>query len=164
MTDKFEFFFVQLKLCNLKPNPSELTSLKLSSFKFETDYKAYIEEEIVEEDTAVDFSEVSLELNDFSEKFNGIDLKLDLVHSNQEKLSSELVDSKKLDLLDSKEDKLLLQFLDLKKFVSNQFKLLSEELSTMQSLFSSVFADADSKVICFCLFFIHCFVVIFSLF
>lgn len=156
---KFKFFFLQLKLCNLKPTASEMTSLKLSSFKFETDYKTYIEEELVEEDTAAEFSEVSLKLNDFSEKFTGFDLKLDLVHSNQEKLSSALVDSKKLELLESNQAKLLVQFSDLKNFVSDQFKLLSQQLSAMQALFSSVFADADSKVFCLCLFFLHCFLV-----
>ena len=153
LISKFKFCYLQLKLCNLKPTPSEMTSLKLSSFKFETDYKTYIEEELVEEDTAAEFSEVSLKLNDFSEKFNGFDLKLDLVHSNQEKLSSALVDSKKLELLESNQAKLLVQFSDLKNFVSDQFKLLSQQLSGMQALFSSVFADADSKVFCLCLFF-----------
>lgn len=56
--------------------------MKWSGFKFEIDYKAYIEEDYVEEDTSIDLSEISLKLNDFSEKF---DLKLDLIHSNQDK-------------------------------------------------------------------------------
>ena len=118
--------FPQLKLCNLKPTSAELKSLKLSSFKFETDYKAYKEEDDVEEASVADLSEMLLKLNDFSEKLSGFDFKLDLIQSNQEKLSSEL--------------------LDLKKFVSSQFNLLSGQLTKMQDLFSSEFADV-AKVI-----------------
>ncbi|XP_060959371.1 uncharacterized protein LOC133030595 [Cannabis sativa] len=67
----------------------------------------------------------SFELTISSLKVDGLKLKIDLLHTSQQKISSDLV--------------------ELKEFVCAQFVSFAAQMATMQTQFSSVFADSIAK-------------------
>ncbi|KAM6566767.1 hypothetical protein CsatA_025895 [Cannabis sativa] len=96
----------------MKSTAAEFKSLKLSSFKFDTDYNSYKSVPIPEQPSVVE-SDISIKLNSFSEKVDGLEITIDLLHTSQQKISSDLV--------------------ELKEFVS-----FATQMTTMQTQLSSV--------------------------
>ncbi|XP_060971738.1 uncharacterized protein LOC133037943 [Cannabis sativa] len=114
----------KLQLSNMRPTAGEFKALKLSSFKFDTDYNSYKSLPVPEEPTVAQ-SDISVKLDAFSEKFHGLEVKIDLLHTSQQKISSDLV--------------------ELKEFVSAQFVSFGAQMASMQTQFSTVFADSYAK-------------------
>ncbi|KAM6562747.1 hypothetical protein CsatB_022745 [Cannabis sativa] len=114
----------KLQLSNMRPTAGEFKALKLSSFKFDTDYNSYKSLPLPEEPTVAQ-SDISVKLDAFSEKFHGLEVKIDLLHTSQQKISSDLV--------------------ELKEFVSAQFVSFGAQMASMQTQFSTVFADSYAK-------------------
>ncbi|XP_060969201.1 uncharacterized protein LOC133036637 [Cannabis sativa] len=108
----------------MRPTAGEFKALKLSSFKFDTDYNSYKSLPVLEEPTVAQ-SDISVKLDAFSEKFHGLEVKIDLLHTSQQKISSELV--------------------ELKEFVSAQFVSFGAQMASMQTQFSTVFVDSYAK-------------------
>ncbi|KAM6558883.1 hypothetical protein CsatA_028122 [Cannabis sativa] len=113
-----------LQLSNMRPTAGEFKALKLSSFKFDTDYNSYKSLPLPEEPTVAQ-SDISVKLDAFSEKFHGLEVKIDSLHTSQQKISSDLV--------------------ELKEFVSAQFVSFGAQMASMQTQFSTVFADSYAK-------------------
>ncbi|KAM6595906.1 hypothetical protein CsatA_006430 [Cannabis sativa] len=114
----------KLELSNMRPTAAEFKALKLSSFKFDTDYNSYKSVPVPEEPSVAP-SDISVKLDAFSEKFDGLEVKIDLLHTSQQKISSDLV--------------------ELKEFVSAQFVSFGAQMASMQTQFSTVFADSYAK-------------------
>ncbi|KAM6572651.1 hypothetical protein CsatA_016731 [Cannabis sativa] len=114
----------KLQLSNMRPTAGEFKALKLSSFKFDTDYNSYKSLPLPEEPTVAQ-SDISVKLDAFSEKFHGLEVKIDSLHTSQQKISSDLV--------------------ELKEFVSAQFVSFGAQMASMQTQFSTVFADSYAK-------------------
>ncbi|KAM6558954.1 hypothetical protein CsatA_028193 [Cannabis sativa] len=108
----------------MRPTAGEFKALKLSSFKFDTDYNSYKSLPLPEEPTVAQ-SDISIKLDAFSEKFHGLEVKIDSLHTSQQKISSDLV--------------------ELKEFVSAQFVSFGAQMASMQTQFSTVFADSYAK-------------------
>ncbi|KAM6580849.1 hypothetical protein CsatA_004623 [Cannabis sativa] len=79
---------------------------------------------VSKEPSAVE-SEISVKLDAFSEKFDGFEVKIDLLRTSQQKISSDLV--------------------ELKEFVSAQFVSFAAQMASMQTQFSIVFTDSYAK-------------------
>ncbi|XP_060973882.1 uncharacterized protein LOC133039095 [Cannabis sativa] len=114
----------KLQLSNMRPTAGEFKALKLSSFKFDTDFNSYKSLPVPEEPTVAQ-SDISVKLEAFSEKFHGLEVKIDSLHTSQQKISSDLV--------------------ELKEFVSAQFVSFGAQMASMQTQFSTVFADSYAK-------------------
>ncbi|KAM6543692.1 hypothetical protein CsatB_008139 [Cannabis sativa] len=108
----------------MRPTAGEFKAFKLSSFKFDTDYNSYKSVPVPEEPSVAQ-SDISVKLDAFSEKFDGLEVKIDLLHTSQQKISSDLV--------------------ELKEFVSAQFISFGAQMASMQTQFSTVFADSYAK-------------------
>lgn len=66
----------------MRPIVAEFKALKLSSFKFDTDYNSYKSVPVPEEPSAAQ-SDISVKLDAFFEKFDGLEVKIDLLHTSQ---------------------------------------------------------------------------------
>ncbi|KAM6553286.1 hypothetical protein CsatB_014048 [Cannabis sativa] len=123
-TTIFDFSKDKLQLSNMRPTAGEFKAFKLSSFKFDTDYNSYKSLPVPEEPTVAQ-SDISVKLDAFSKKFHGLEVKIDSLHTSQQKISSDLV--------------------ELKEFVSAQFVSFGAQMASMQTQFSTVFADSYAK-------------------
>ncbi|KAM6545427.1 hypothetical protein CsatB_026163 [Cannabis sativa] len=101
-----------LQLSNMKPTSAEFKSLKLSSFKFDIDYNSYKSVHVQEKPSVVE-CDISVKLNGFSKKVDDLELKIDLLHTSLQKISSDLV--------------------ELKEFFSAQFISFAAQMATMQT-------------------------------
>ncbi|XP_060968050.1 spore wall protein 2-like [Cannabis sativa] len=108
----------------MRPTAAEFKALKLSSFKFDTNYNSYKSVPVPEE-LSVAQSDIFVKLDAFSEKFDSLEVKIDLLHTSQQKISSDLI--------------------ELKEFVSAQFVSFGAQMASMQTQFSTVFVDSYAK-------------------
>ncbi|KAM6579937.1 hypothetical protein CsatA_003711 [Cannabis sativa] len=77
----------KLQLSNMRPTAGEFKALKLSSFKFDTDFNSYKSLPVPEEPTVAQ-SDISVKLEAFSEKFHGLEMA-----SMQKQFSTVFADS-----------------------------------------------------------------------